>query len=69
MKKLLFVFLFMACQTEDPKPSVLVEVYKVKDRFYHSDYYIFAVPPQISLEDSILVDKRGKWNVGDRFYK
>lgn len=67
MKKLLLLFLITAC-TEEIVPTTLVEVYKIDKQFYHCAYYIYAVPPQLPLSDSVIVDKCGKYKVGDRFY-
>ena len=68
MKKLLALVLLLSCAEPDSiYDKVYVEIYKVEKLSAGCRYYIFAIPPQMNLNDSTVVMKCGKL-IGDRLY-
>lgn len=65
MKKLMILFLLLACN-EEPE-QVLVQVYKIEQQFFHCNYYIYAVAPQLPISTTSVILKCGVYKVGDQF--
>jgi len=68
MKKILLLLLLLSgCRQEEICYQPIVEVYKIQPSFDKCKYYIYAIPPQLPLTDSIYVKRCDVYKVGDRF--